>query len=145
MTRPDLPVTKTLWINNGGAKMPDHIETAEERLERTGLSSLEIGDQAAAAVQKTPNRVSLESLVAKIRFVDFIFPERHPHMTLCLVTLENGYIVVGKSTPADPDNFNAEIGMRFAKEDALRQVWPLEAYLLREKMHPRQPAPPPKE
>jgi hypothetical protein len=125
-----LPVTKTLWINTGGAKMPDPVQPAD-------LPSLEITDQASVAVQKTPNRVSLESLVAKIRFVDYIFPERHPHMTLCLVTLENGYIVVGKTAPADPENFNAELGMRFAKEDAVRQIWPLEAYLLREKMRPR--------
>ena len=134
-----IPITKTLWVNNGGAKMPNPIETDVERFDRTGLSSLEMSDQASAAVQKTPNRVTLDSLVAKIRWIDYIFPDRHPHMTLCLITLDNGFIIVGKSTPADPENFNAELGMKFAKEDAVRQIWPLEAYLLREKMRPRKP------
>jgi hypothetical protein len=109
-------------------------ETDEQRAARTGLSSIELTDQQSKAVQKTPYRVSLESIVAKIAHKDFMTPERHPHMTLCVLTLVNGFIFIGKSTPADPHNFNRELGEKFAYEDAVRQVWPMEAYLLREKM-----------
>ena len=35
---------------------------------------------------------------------------------------------------ADAENFDKELGKKFAYEDALRQMWPLEAYLLRERM-----------
>lgn len=56
-------------------------------------------------------------------------------MTIAVVSLENGYILVGKSASADPDNFNAELGQKFAREDAMRQMWPLEGYALRERLH----------
>lgn len=110
------------------------METDTERQGRTGLSSLKLTDEASAAVQKTPNRVSLSSIVEKIAHVDYLHPGRHPHMTLAIVTLANGYIVIGKSTPADPENFNKDLGQKFAYEDAVRKIWPLEAYLLRERM-----------
>jgi hypothetical protein len=109
-------------------------ETDEERHERTGLTSLRMSDEQSKAVQKTVNRIALDDIEEKLAHIDYINPERHPHMTLCLITLANGYIVVGKSTPADPENFNEKLGRQFAYEDAIRQIWPLEAYLLRERM-----------
>lgn len=96
--------------------------------------SLRETDDASKAVQKTPNRVSLDSIVEKITHIDYIYPDRHPHMTLAIVTLRNGFIFVGKTAPADPENFNEDLGKKFAYEDAVRQIWPMEAYLLREKM-----------
>jgi len=55
-------------------------------------------------------------------------------MTLCVLVMDNGFVVLGKSAPASPENFDAEKGKRFAYEDAIKQLWPLEAYLLREKL-----------
>jgi hypothetical protein len=109
-------------------------ETDEERFARTNLSSVRITDDESAAVQKTPHRVSLDSILAKIEHEDYEHPGRHPHMTLCVLTTNTGYVVIGKSVPADPENFDVELGKKFAKEDAIRQLWPLEAYLLRERM-----------
>jgi hypothetical protein len=117
-------------INTGERSM----ETDEQRKERTGLSSLDIVDREAAAVQKTRNRVTLESMIAKIVDEEYIHPESIPHMTICVITVENGYALVGKSAPADHANFDEALGHKFAKEDALRQMWGLEAYLLRERM-----------
>lgn len=112
--------------------MPTESDT--ERKDRTGLSSLRMTDDQSKAVQKTAHRISLDDIEAKLEHIDYLNPERHPHMTLCLITLANGYIVLGKSTPADPENFNEQLGRQFAYEDAMRQIWPLEAYLLREAM-----------
>jgi len=111
-----------------------HKHTGINYAKAAPKSSLELGDAEAAAVQKTVNRVTLASLEAKIQYEDFMCPTRHPHMTICILTLTNGYVMVGKSTPADPLNFDAALGRKFAREDAVRQIWPLEAYLLREKM-----------
>lgn len=94
--------------------------------------SLEATDLASQAVQKTPNRVSLDSIKAKIAQVQYINPEICPTMTLALVKMENGFILLGESAPADPANFNAELGQQFALENAIRKAWPLEGYLLRE-------------
>lgn len=56
-------------------------------------------------------------------------------MTIAVVYLENGYFVTGQSAPADPDNFDKELGQTFAREDAVRKIWPMEGYLLRQKLH----------
>jgi hypothetical protein len=55
-------------------------------------------------------------------------------VTICALTLLNGYVVVGKSAAASPENFDEEIGRRIARDDARNQIWALEGYLLREKL-----------
>lgn len=55
-------------------------------------------------------------------------------LTICIMTMQNGFTLVGKSAPASPENFDREKGQRFAYEDAIKQLWPLEGYALREKL-----------
>jgi len=55
--------------------------------------------------------------------------------TICQITMKNGYTVIGKSACADPAEFNAAEGEKWAWQDALRQVWPLLGYALRERLH----------
>lgn len=93
-------------------------------------SSLEVSDAEAAAVQKTPNRVTLDSIKAGVESVEYLNPESSKHFTIAVVRMKNGYIVIGQSAPADPENYNKELGEKFAYEDAIRKVWPLEGYLL---------------
>jgi hypothetical protein len=52
-------------------------------------------------------------------------------MTLCVIEMNNGFKVLGKSAPADERNFDPEIGQTFAYDDAFKQIWALEGYLLR--------------
>lgn len=96
--------------------------------------SLAVSDQQAADVAKTENRVTLESLKARVADVTYFNPPNAPQMTIAIVKLDNGYIVTGESAPADPANFNEELGQKFSYEAALRKVWPLEGYLLCEKL-----------
>jgi hypothetical protein len=56
-------------------------------------------------------------------------------MSLCVLVLKNGWVVVGKSAPASPENFNAEYGRKLAYEDAVRQVWPLMGFALKARTH----------
>lgn len=98
------------------------------------MQSLEVTEAASAAVQNTPHRVSLDSLKAKIVEVEYYSPTVCPHMTVAFVRTANGYIVVGESAPADPANFDAALGRQFALENAIRKLWPLEGYALRERM-----------
>lgn len=98
------------------------------------MDSLQVTDAASAAVQKTPNRVSLDSIKDKISERVFMHPEMEPTMTVCFLKMSNGFIVIGKAAPADPANFNAELGEQFAFEDAVRQIWPLEGYALRQRL-----------
>lgn len=55
-------------------------------------------------------------------------------LTFCVLVLRNGFTVTGQSACASPENFNAEIGRRIAREDAVRQVWPLLGFRLRDKL-----------
>lgn len=96
--------------------------------------SLESSDAQAAAVAKTENRVTLDSIKAKVVSTEYSHPELAPHFTLAIVKLTNGYIITGQSAPADPANFDKALGEKFSLEDALRKVWALEGYLLCEKM-----------
>lgn len=56
-------------------------------------------------------------------------------LTICVLTLQNGYTVTGESAAASPDNFDEEIGKRIARENARQKIWQLEGYLLREKLY----------
>ena len=55
--------------------------------------------------------------------------------TLCILTLENGYSVKGISACVDPAEFDMQLGREYALKDAMNQVWPLEGYLLAEKLY----------
>lgn len=56
-------------------------------------------------------------------------------MTLCFIVMKNGFVVVGKSAPASAANFDMVKGRDFAYEDAVRQIWPLMGFALRERLH----------
>lgn len=55
-------------------------------------------------------------------------------LTICVLTLWNGYTVVGKSACADPANYNEDIGRRLARTDAVNQIWALMGYELKSRM-----------
>lgn len=97
-------------------------------------SSLQVSDDQAAAVAKTENRVTLESVQAKIEQVEYVNPVFAPQMTVAIVKCRNGFVVIGESASADPKNFNAELGRKFALENATRKIWQMEGYLLCEKL-----------
>lgn len=56
-------------------------------------------------------------------------------LTICALTLRNGFIVTGESAAASPENFDQVIGRKIARENARNKIWQLEGYLLREKLH----------
>ena len=79
-------------------------------------------------------KVTLEKIKSKIKGETYlVLPDGRS--TLCLITLENGFTVKGLSACADPAEFNLELGRKYALEDAINQIWPLEGYLLAQNMH----------
>lgn len=56
-------------------------------------------------------------------------------ITFCVLVLKNGFTVTGESACASPENFDAEIGRRIARENAIQKMWPLLGYELKEKLH----------
>ena len=53
-------------------------------------------------------------------------------VTVCCLTLTNGYNVIGKSACISSSNFNPETGRKLAYDNAVRQIWALESYLIKE-------------
>lgn len=108
--------------------------------------SLAASEELSARGATAP-RVSLADMNAAIaseHYVTlgevFLGSEPHPAhpldlMTLCAITLQNGFVVLGKSAPASPENFDAEKGRTFSREDAIRQLWPLMGFALRDRLH----------
>jgi len=56
-------------------------------------------------------------------------------LTFCVLVLKNGYTVTGESACASPENFDAEIGRRIARENAVQKIWPLLGFALKERLH----------
>lgn len=56
-------------------------------------------------------------------------------LTFCVLVLRNGFTVTGESACASPENFDAEIGRKVARQKAIDNVWPLLGYALRDRLH----------
>lgn len=118
------------------------------------MDSLKVSDAAAAAVAVAP-RVKLEDIEGAIgmRFdttadeavrhavghskQDFEVPRAIAQlqlMSICILVMKNGFTVVGTSAPASPENYDRELGRKFAYENAVRQLWPLMGFALRDKL-----------
>lgn len=63
-------------------------------------------------------------------------PDGHPlyRVTFCVLVLKNGFVVTGESFVASLENYDAEIGRRIARENAVAKIWPLMLYELRSKL-----------
>ena len=55
-------------------------------------------------------------------------------ITFCVLVLRNGFTVTGESACASPENFDAEIGRKIARQNAVEKMWPLLGYELRSKL-----------
>ena len=88
----------------------------------------EIQEKGLTAPRVTPEH--LESVISTESY--FVFPETT--FTACLLTLRNGYNVLGESACASPENFDAELGRKIARTNAVNKIWQLEGYLLKEEL-----------
>lgn len=55
-------------------------------------------------------------------------------LTFCVLVLKNGFTVTGESACASPENFDAEIGRKIARQNAVQKIWPLMGYALKERL-----------
>ncbi len=65
---------------------------------------------------------------------DGLLPQPLHLLTFCVLVLRNGFTVTGESACASPENFDAEIGRKIARANAIEKVWPLMGYELRTKL-----------
>lgn len=93
--------------------------------------TIRLEDALARVETKTHPRVKPEDIEARIKDIAYL---RHRHMTICIITMLNGNMVVGESAPVDPRNYDQDVGERMAYETAFKKLWPLESYLLAERI-----------
>lgn len=60
-------------------------------------------------------------------------------LTVCALTLRNGFVVTGESACAAPENFDAEIGRTIARRNAREKIWPLLGFRLRDRLSTQTP------
>ena len=85
----------------------------------------EIREKGLTAPRVTPQMVE-DAIVSE----DFhVFA--NSTLTVCCLTLRNGFTVTGESACASPENFDAELGQKIARDNAKHKIWALEGYALR--------------
>lgn len=99
------------------------------------MGDLLTNDELDAALDRSPEeRVTLDLIHSKIKSAEYVVHGAGT-LTICVLTLENGFTVTGQSACANPANYNPEIGRKVAHDNAVKEVWPLEGYLLRQRLH----------
>lgn len=88
----------------------------------------EIQEKKLTAPRITPT--DIDNTIVSEQY--YVFPDTT--FTVCLLTLKSGYTVSGESACASPENFDAAIGRKIARENARNKIWALEGYALRNKL-----------
>ena len=81
-------------------------------------------------------RTAVERAKEKNGAVYNVHPNHALHLlTFCVLVMKNGFTVTGESACASPENFDAEIGRKIARQNAVSKVWPLLGFALKERLH----------
>lgn len=88
----------------------------------------EIQAKGLTAPRLTPDQIDAAIVSAHYH----VFPGTT--LTVCCLKLRNGFTVTGESAAASPENFDQEIGIKIARQNARDKIWALEGYLLKEQL-----------
>lgn len=75
-------------------------------------------------------RITRELIYSKIKSVEYIVRDT---LTLCIITLSNGFKATGEGACVEAKNYNRLIGEKVSYENAFSQLWKLYGFLLAEK------------
>lgn len=89
----------------------------------------------AAIAAKEGEKVTKEYIEGRIAKV--AYAKIDATVTVCSVTLDNGFSVRGESACVDPANFDEKIGKSLAYKQAFDKLWPLFGFRLAEARHLR--------
>jgi len=85
--------------------------------------------------QTTAPRVTKEQIEGRIKKITCSVLEFAPTVTICQITLDNGFSVRGESACVNPENYDREIGEKIAYDNAFRQLWAFFGFMLAEDQH----------
>lgn len=99
-----------------------------------GIASEREIEAAIVKAGKTAPRLKPEDIDAAIKSEAYYrFPGTT--LTVCCLTLVNGFTVSGESATASTENFDEGIGRQIARENARNKIWTLEGYILKDKLY----------
>lgn len=88
----------------------------------------EIQDKGLTAPRLTPEKIDQVIIGEEYHVFNKV-------LTVCCLTLENGFTVLGESACASPENFNKALGEKIARGNARDKIWALEGYLLKQRLN----------
>ncbi len=88
----------------------------------------EIQEKGLTAPRVTPDDLDNEILAEQYHQ----FPGTT--VTVCCLTLKNGFNVVGESAAASPENFDIQVGCKVAFTHARDKIWPLLGFRLKDRL-----------
>ena len=102
-------------------------------------------EQEIQAKGLTAPRVTPADIEANIAFEHYFvasqaplsthdYPKALDLLTFCVLVLKNGFTVTGESACTSPENFDAELGHKIARQNAVAKIWLLMGYVLRSKL-----------
>jgi len=100
--------------------VPPSASTGEEQIEK------EIQEKGLTAPRITPDLINRTIVAEDYHVFDGTY------LTVCCLTLQNGFTVLGESACVSPENFDAEVGQKIAYANAREKIWALEGYLLKQ-------------
>lgn len=105
----------------------------EQEIQSKGLTAPRITpSDIEANIRSAHYFTATEALVGQTRGPEWqATPAALDLLTFCVLVLQNGFTVTGESACASPENFDAELGRKIARQNAVAKVWPLMGYELR--------------
>ena len=76
-------------------------------------------------------KVTKEQIILRITDIQYLVLEGTT-VTICSITLDNGFSVRGESACVDPAEFKVEIGREIAYDNAFDKLWPLFGFMMME-------------
>lgn len=118
------PSSVLIWQPGCGGHYfePDQVDEIEREIQAKGL---------------TAPRVTLADLQAEIASVEFVKHTAPSGQVLrwAVITTRSGYAVTGRpSVSVSPENDDAELGEKIAKDNAIHELWPLMGYALKARL-----------
>lgn len=116
----------------------EHYFTAADGARYEWLTADHSSAEQRDAVSRIADSIRTSSYSSTSMNIDVnsngVVPPALALLTFCVLVLRNGFTVTGESACASPENFDAEIGRKIARENAVNKIWMLEGYLLKQRL-----------
>lgn len=109
-------------------------ETIEQEIQRKGLTAPRVTPHEVVANIASEHYFTAAEGVWAAEKAGRRVPSQLELLTFCVLILKNGFTVTGESACVSLENFDAELGRKIARDNAINKIWPLMGYALKERL-----------